>query len=428
MNKSVDPSQAPVLQANAMPAPTWHRLDANGAVIEMPDHLRYDSNFELDLNGLSLSENDAFEQSIAHMQARLDDVSRSSDTRTVLRAVAEGVSPDDLDIPALSSYQKEAISAEIANDVLQSFETGMGSETYAYLYEVAQRRVVLQSEVNAKGSATVRIDAQEGHASVACIDVVAAPGSEVALSVLLDSQASEVALAAFALRVFAGEGSRVSISTLQTASDAALALDDEGIIVDKDARVEVAHRVLGGGRSYTGLYTDLRGESSSINTLSRYLGSAQEERDFNYLTKHRGTKTESSLDINGVLSGSSRKTLRATIDFVYGCKGAVGNECETVMLADEDVENKTVPVILCDEDGVMGNHGATIGHIRPEQRLYLATRGLSDEMIERLFAESTFEEAALSQHDQVSRQAVARLAQARGIAAQNWYMAEGEDA
>lgn len=427
MNKSVDPSQAPVLQANSMPAPTWHRLDANGTAIEIPAHLQYESDFEIELDGLSLGENDAFEQSIASMQARLDSVPRSSDTRAVLRAVEEGASPDDLDIPALSAYQTEAISAEIANDVLQSFETGMGSQTHTYLYEAVQKRTVVQSEANAKGSAVVRINAQEGHASVACVDVVAAPGSEVALSVLLDSQASDEALAAFTLRVLAGEGSHVSVSTLQTASDAALVLDDEGIVVDKGARVQVAHRVLGGGRSYTGLYTDLRGENSSINTLSRYLGSAKEERDLNYLTKHRGTKTESSLDINGVLGGSSRKTLRATIDFVYGCKGAVGNERETVMLADENVENKTVPVILCDEDDVMGNHGATIGHIRPEQRLYLATRGLSDDMIEHLFAEATFEEAALSQHDEVSRQAVARLAQARGIAAQNWYTAEGED-
>ena len=29
----------------------------------------------------------------------------------------------------------------------------------------------------------------------------------------------------------------------------------------------------------------------------------------------------------------------------------------------EDVENKTVPVILCSEENVVGNHGATIGEL-----------------------------------------------------------------
>ena len=44
---------------------------------------------------------------------------------------------------------------------------------------------------------------------------------------------------------------------------------------------------------------------------------------------------------------------------------------ETVLLANKGVDNKTVPVILCDEDDVAGNHGATIGHVRDEQLFYL---------------------------------------------------------
>ena len=38
-----------------------------------------------------------------------------------------------------------------------------------------------------------------------------------------------------------------------------------------------------------------------------------------------------------------------------------------MLLANKGVDNKTVPVILCDEDDVAGNHGATIGHVRDEQ-------------------------------------------------------------
>ena len=36
---------------------------------------------------------------------------------------------------------------------------------------------------------------------------------------------------------------------------------------------------------------------------------------------------------------------RGTIDLVHGCKGSVGSEQETVLLADERVANRTVPVI-----------------------------------------------------------------------------------
>ncbi|MFR7797344.1 MAG: SufB/SufD family protein [Collinsella sp.] len=101
-----------------------------------------------------------------------------------------------------------------------------------------------------------------------------------------------------------------------------------------------------------------------------YLGSREQVRDFNYELRHRGRKTECEIDANGVLTGTSKKVYRGTIDLVHGCKGATGTERETVLLANKGVDNKTVPVILCDEDDVAGNHGATIGHVRDEQLFY----------------------------------------------------------
>ncbi len=56
-----------------------------------------------------------------------------------------------------------------------------------------------------------------------------------------------------------------------------------------------------------------------------------------------------------------------------------------MLLANKGVDNKTVPVILCDEDDVAGNHGATIGHVRNEQLFYLACRGLDQNAAEDLF-------------------------------------------
>ena len=86
-----------------------------------------------------------------------------------------------------------------------------------------------------------------------------------------------------------------------------------------------------------------------------------------------------------------------------------------MLLADERVENRTVPVILCDEDDVAGNHGATIGHVRPEQLLYLASRGISPDDAERLFITAAYQEAALAATDERIGTAVSRLAAARGI-------------
>ena len=59
--------------------------------------------------------------------------------------------------------------------------------------------------------------------------------------------------------------------------------------------------------------------------------------------------------------------------FSSGSKGA---ETENVLLLGDDVENKTIPLILCAEEDVVGNHGATIGKPDEELLFYLESRGI----------------------------------------------------
>lgn len=263
--------------------------------------------------------------------------------------------------------------------------------------------------------ASIRIEGVDGAVNAAAIDLVAAPNSSLALTVTMDSPHAGEGAVGTRIRAFVGENARIDLACTQTLDDSWTALDDTGIVLDRNARMTVRHVVLGAGRSYTGLAADLRGDDARLDADTRYLGHAQEQRDFNYVAHQRGRRTACVFNANGVLAGASSKTLRGTIELAHGCKGSEGSEQETVLLADERVENRTVPVILCDEDDVAGNHGATIGHVRPEQLFYLASRGVSPDAAERLFVTATFEEAALSAEDDRTRAAVARLAAARGI-------------
>lgn len=412
--------------ASAMPAPTWHRLRVNDAEISVPENLELGSSVEVELSGLTLGEQDAFDSIIAAFQTNLDSrKSAEEDTRAVVIAAQDKAPASDLDVPALSAYQKAAVLEEVAGDVAQAFTTGMGDDARAYLESAVDDRVVLLAEENQQGSAVVRLDGQPGCVNAAAIDVVALSGSKAHVTIVFDSPTEGTGVVGSVLRVFAGHCSNVTITTVQTLDTTWIGMDDSGFVLSDHASVNVVHRVLGAGESYTGLAADLRGDSSHIDTLTRYIAADTEKRDFNYSVKQRGRFTESNLDANGVLSGTSQKTLRGTIDFVHGCKGSVGNERETVLLADEGVENKTVPVILCDEDDVMGNHGATIGHVRPEQRFYLACRGLSDTAAEQLFSIAALEEAYLAHDDARQREGIARVAARYGVDAQD-FNPEGE--
>lgn len=397
---------------NAMPAPTWGWLKMNNASIEIPANLERACQVEIEADRELYAQNVSFEGSLDALQARMDAARAhaAEDMRAmIVAAKGEDHGASELDIPALSSYERTATLSEVAADVSADFETGVGRDMRAYLNFLAGGTPVLSTKEGEDAEISVRVTAGTGESSGASLDIVAAPNSSFKLVLSLDSAADAPAFIGSTLRVFAGAGSHVDVVVYLTASDAVTAVEDSGFVLDEGARVNVRHVVLGGAFSATGLTADLRGNSSHINIETSYLAAGTQTRDFNYTIRHHGKKTVSSMDANGVLTGMSKKCLRGTIDLVHGAKGATGNERETVLLASEGVDNKTVPTILCDEDDVAGNHGATIGHVRPEQLFYAACRGLSSEQTESLFLSAKLEEAAINAPNEDIRAQVVRL-------------------
>lgn len=385
----------------------------NETKVAVPAGLERDCQVVIENAGDLLETHASFEGAVEKLQQRVDARRGDADTRAILRA-AQGhdAGASDLDTPALSSYEKKVALSQIAGDVAADFETGVGRDARAYLNFLAGGTAVLATEPGDEASATVRVSARPGTSSSASIDVVAAEDSELDLAISIDAAcgADQAAFAGSALRVFAGERSRVNVTVYLTCGAGVTCVEDSGFILDDDARVTVRHVVLGGSFTATGLAADLRGDRSRIDIDTSYLGAGADERDFNYIVRHRGKKTECNLDANGVLTGTSKKILRGTIDLMHGAKGAQGNERETVLLANKGVDNKTVPMILCDEDDVAGNHGATIGHVRPEQLFYMGCRGLSEKQAEELFISAKLEDAAITAPDEQMRDNVVRLA------------------
>lgn len=400
-----------IRHASAMPAPTWSWLKMNDVTIQIPDDLERNCQVEIEA-GDTLDNTTSFEGSVAALQERID--SARTDTPADERAMITAATgadrgAEELDIPALSTYEHRAVLSEIACDIANDFETGVGADMRAYLNFLAGGTAVLATEEGEEAEATIRVTTHEGEASGASIDIVAAPNSTFSIALSLDSAADAPAFMGSTMRVFAGAGARVDITVYLTASDAVTCVEDSGFVLDEGARVNVRHVVLGGGFTATGLAADLRGDRSRIDVDTSYLASGTQQRDFNYIIRHRGRKTVSNMDANGVLTGTSKKCLRGTIDLIHGAKGAEGNERETVLLASKGVDNKTVPNILCDEDDVAGNHGATIGHVRPDQLFYAACRGLSQEQTEALFLSAKLEDAALQAPNDAVRANVVRL-------------------
>ena len=167
--------------------------------------------------------------------------------------------------------------------------------------------------------------------------------------------------------------------------------NDIGVESGKQAQIEVVQLFLGAEKIWAGSYAALTGEKSHLQLDVGYYREKQQLLDMNYVAQHIGKKTESNMNVGGVLQDASKKVFRGTIDFPLGCVGAKGDEMEDVLILGEDAINQTVPLILCAEDDVEGNHGASIGRPADEVLFYLASRGLSEEDACNLLARAKLE-------------------------------------
>ena len=173
--------------------------------------------------------------------------------------------------------------------------------------------------------------------------------------------------------------------------DAFQSYDDLSLQLQESAKVKLSAIHLCGKSAHIGYRADLLGNRSEAEMHLGYFLEKQERADYNLLVNHFGKKSESHIYCNGVLRGEAFKIFRGTIDLKHGAKGACGNEQENVLLMDDNVVNQTIPVILCDEDDVEGNHGATIGRLDEDSVFYMQSRGMDLESTYELMAEARME-------------------------------------
>ena len=70
------------------------------------------------------------------------------------------------------------------------------------------------------------------------------------------------------------------------------------------------------------------------------------------------------------------------------------------------MENRTVPLILCAEEDVKGNHGASIGALDEETLFYFASRGINEVQAEDMVTRAKLETLAAHIRDEKTEAAV----------------------
>ena len=257
-------------------------------------------------------------------------------------------------------------------------------------------------QVTAAGQ-TVRLDISgDGTYSEKRVDIHAPEGQTVTVFETL--RAEDKLLVRTELHV--EKNARVRLVQIQnTAQGSLLRLENNGRCAE-NAQVELIQILLGRGDVYSDGHFALNGTGAGFQAGIGYLGQKQQTVDLNLVVDHWGQKTTSEINAAGALKDDARKIFRGTIDFKKGSAGSVGNEQETVLMLGDGAVNKTVPLILCAEENVVGNHGATIGELDEDTLFYFESRGISAAEAENIMARAAIERLARTLQDETAQAAI----------------------
>lgn len=212
-------------------------------------------------------------------------------------------------------------------------------------------------------------------------------GSELTLIEVFESDNKDNLLG-LQTRVYVCENASIKLVRVNLLSENTDHFDDLGFHLENDAKAELVQLELGGKRSYVGVRTELVGRKSEYRSATGYLCKGDSLLDMNFVTNEWGKKVSSNMDASGVLLDNSTKVYRGTIDFKEGAKGASGFEKEDTLLFSPNIINKSVPLILCHEEDVEGDHGATIGRIDEKLLFYIKSRGIDEKAAKQLMTEA----------------------------------------
>lgn len=179
----------------------------------------------------------------------------------------------------------------------------------------------------------------------------------------------------------------VVINMMNSSSNNFLSIDNE---IEDNARSKFTTIDFGGERTIVNYYSNLIGKEAdnTINTI--YTGKDEQLFDYNYIAELRGEKSNINMEIQGALNDKAEKHFKGTIDFKKGAKKATGDENEFCMLLSKNARSKALPMLLCSEEDVDGNHSSAAGKVDEKALFYIMSRGFSYKEAMKLIIKTKF--------------------------------------
>lgn len=192
------------------------------------------------------------------------------------------------------------------------------------------------------------------------------------------------------IKLISKENAKIDIAIVNLLNNNSDHLEEMENELYADSTVNYTIIDIGGKNSITNYYSNAKGEKSVNELKTVYLGIENQLKDLNYVAHLNGEKTVVNIDVQGALKDTAKKNFKGTLDFKKGCKKAKGDENEFCMLLSDKAKSIALPMLLCTEDDVEGNHSTASGKVDANDLFYIMSRGIEYKEAIKLIVRARF--------------------------------------
>ena len=207
---------------------------------------------------------------------------------------------------------------------------------------------------------------------------------------LLSETADGISFYGGGTEVYLGDESKLIYGTLQDWGRNVYHYSNQRARLDRGAELQWIQTVLGARMAKANSYFNLAGPGSQAYVHGFMFGDQRQHFHLHTLQRHLVDHTTSDLLIKGCLKDRARSIYQGLIQVSEGAQRTDAYQANRNLLLSDTARADSIPGLEILANDVRCTHGATIGHVDPEQMYYLMARGLPRVEAQRLIVEGFF--------------------------------------
>jgi len=194
------------------------------------------------------------------------------------------------------------------------------------------------------------------------------------------------------LTVLAGDGSEVTLVTVQEWDDESLHLGQHDVVVGRDAKVRHIAVTLGGGIVRLNTNASYAGPGGSFEGLGVYFADAGQHQEHRLFVDHEAPHCRSNVEYKGALQGETAHTVWVGDVLIRAsAEGTDTYELNRNLILTDGARADSVPNLEIETGEIAGaGHASATGRFDDQQLFYLQARGIDEDTARRLVVRGFF--------------------------------------